>query len=162
MAKRNLGFIYFNKKIKIYKKELRKNKLKKIEKNFDFFIAGSDQIWNPNFFTNMSINMLSFAKSNKKIAIAPSIGVVKLTDNQKNIFKKYLNDFKLLSCREEQGSKIIKETTGRECPTLIDPTLMLSKEEWSLIEKNQNFMMIQKNLFSYIFWEPSHKIITNL
>ena len=138
--KRNFNFSYFN---RIYIPSLtivyKEKNVKSCDESFDTFVVGSDQVWNPNFFSDMSINMLSFTKTNKKIALAPSIGVIELTDNQKSIFAKNLSDFKLLSCREEQGSKIIKEITGRECTTLIDPTLMLSKEEWSLIEKKPIF-----------------------
>ena len=138
--KRELNFDNFNKtyiptKTIVYKEK----NMKSCDEIFDTFVVGSDQVWNPNFFSDMSINMLSFTETNKKIALAPSIGVTELTDDQKSIFAKNLSDFKLLSCREEQGSKIIKEIIGRECTTLIDPTLMLSKEEWSLIEKKPIF-----------------------
>jgi len=40
-----------------------------------------------------------------------------------------------LSVREEAGAKIIKELTGRDAVVLVDPNLMLTKEQWLLISK---------------------------
>ena len=44
-----------------------------------------------------------------------------------------------MSCREQQGSDIVTRLTGRECITLIDPTLMLSSEEWDNVSKKPIF-----------------------
>lgn len=152
-AKRKLNFIEFNKKIKNVKNEIRKNtNLENLEKKFDFFVAGSDQIWNPNLFKDgLDINMLYFVPFNKKIAISPSIGVDNLNDYQKKEFCLYLKSFKMLSCRENQGSNIISEITGKECITLIDPTLMLSKNEWVQIEKKPSFYIKDKKYILLYF-----------
>ena len=137
---RNKNFLSFNKFISNGETLDMNTNYKELDKKYDYFIAGSDQVWNPTFGGNgMYINMLSFTSPSKKIALSPSIGITSLTEEQRKEFKERLSDFKCLSCREEQGSQMIREITGRECTTLIDPTLMLSSEEWDKVSKKPVF-----------------------
>lgn len=47
---------------------------------------------------------------------------------------------KAISVREERGREIIKELTGRDVPVTVDPTLLLSRDEWRKIEKKPSFV----------------------
>ncbi len=47
--------------------------LKTITDEFDYFVVGSDQIWNPYFVEKESTRFLSFAPRHKRIALSPSI-----------------------------------------------------------------------------------------
>lgn len=103
---------------------------------FDLFIAGSDQIWNYNFSSNKFDDyLLRFAESDKRNAISASFGVDILPDEWKATFKEELKKFENISVREEAGQAIIKDLLGYEVPVLIDPTMMLSKEEWLQVAK---------------------------
>ncbi len=103
----------------------------RIKKHYDFFITGSDQIWNPNFYkNNMYINLLGFIENEKKIAIAPSIAVDNLNKSQIEEFEKYLKKFDHISCRERLGSNLLKNIINKEVDTIIDPTLFFEKEFW--------------------------------
>ncbi len=111
-----------------------------LNSKYDIFVVGSDQVWNPTAQGNgMYINMLGFTCPEKKIACSPSISIESLSVEQEQVFKMYLTDFKALSCREKQGSKLIESLVGRECKTLIDPTLMLAASEWNKIAKKPAF-----------------------
>ena len=98
----------------------------------DFFVLGSDQVWNPKRYDDIKKNLffLTFTEDRKKICFAPSFGVSKLPDEWKPYFKKELETFPMLSVREKAGRDIIKELTGREAEVLIDPTLMIDSDEW--------------------------------
>ena len=112
----------------------------RLNEKYDIFFVGSDQVWNPNIFKNgMYINMLGFTTPDKKASLAPSIAVDSLNNEQEDEMKKYLRDFKYISCREKQGSELIKKVTGRESVTLIDPTLMIKREEWDSLCKKPVF-----------------------
>ena len=102
---------------------------------YDFFVAGSDQLWNPNYDFVGSVDCLAFAKPNQKIAYAGSFGVSELTSAEKERYKKWFSNFKNISVREADGAEIIKELTGNDAPVVLDPTLMLSAEEWRKLEK---------------------------
>lgn len=134
-------FARFNLGLSFYTKILLGNKMKKeIGEKFDCFVIGSDQIWNPNFYGDTILfNFLPFISENKKIAIAPSISCDSLTPAQTYFFQQGLSNFKYLSCREEQGSRLIEKVSGKHCETIIDPTLMLSQDEWNKVIKKPSF-----------------------
>lgn len=101
----------------------------------DFFIVGSDQVWNPYWIDNR-VSFLQFAEKYKRIAYSASIGLSNINDVPKKKIKEFKNGIlgmNHISVREEAGAKIIKELTGLDAPVLVDPTLLLTKEEWSSI-----------------------------
>ena len=112
---------------------------KDISNDFDYFSVGSDQVWNPNFYSydtkRKDTYFLTFTDANKKICFSPSFGIDKIPKEWEGWFKKQLSTFKFLSVREHSGAKIIKELTGRDACVLIDPSMMLSAEEWENISK---------------------------
>ena len=114
-------------------------KIKKIGeiKSSDYYILGSDQVWNPTWYNECKLKkdlfLLTFARSEKKICFAPSFGVEKLPEKWEPWFKKYLIDIPRLSVREDAGARILKEYTGKDAFVMIDPTLMLDRNEWNEI-----------------------------
>ena len=107
-----------------------------LNSKYDFFVAGSDQVFNPTFPGNgMYVNMLGFADREKRIAFSPSIGINPVPEENEEEFRTYLKDFRSLSCREKQGAEYIGKITGRKCEWLADPTLMIDKEEWHDISR---------------------------
>lgn len=105
--------------------------------DFDYFVVGSDQVWNPTWYqgNKSEVFLLTFARNNRKVCMAPSFGISELPETWKPHFKKHLNTFPYLSVREAEGAKIIRELTGREAEIVIDPTLMLDAEDWRKIER---------------------------
>lgn len=108
--------------------------LTKVQLDYDVFLVGSDQVWNPNSQTNLEPYFLSFApQGKKKIAYASSFGVSEINDIDKEFYKTWLNNIDILSSREQRGVELIHEITGREAVHVLDPTLLLTKDEWSKI-----------------------------
>ena len=56
--------------------------------------------------------------------------VSEIPNEQKSRFKERLNGFSRLSCRENQGCKLVEELTGKECEHVCDPVFLLSPEQW--------------------------------
>jgi len=102
---------------------------------YDYFITGSDQVWNPDNLHGSSIYFLTFAEKHKRIAFAPSFGVSEIKAEYVERYKEWLSGMHRISVREESGAKIIKELTGRDAPVLVDPTMLLTKEKWLSIAK---------------------------
>lgn len=103
-----------------------------LAKKYDVFIVGSDQIWNTNF-DFISINSFLPFEHPRKISFSASFGVDSIPFNQQIV--DCLNDFKALSVREEAGARIIKELTGRDATVLVDPTMLLTKDEWRKVSR---------------------------
>lgn len=121
----------------LFKRELKKSavvrtrsELYLLNSQYDAFICGSDQIWSPNSYDENYF--LAFVRSGeRKIAYAPSIGLPEISNlHIRENMKKLISKFKYLSIREEQGAKIIEELTEKKAKVVLDPTLLLSKDEW--------------------------------
>ena len=120
----------------------------------DFFVVGSDQVWNPEWYEDCKIKkemyLLTFADDSKKICFSPSFSVEKLPSKWEEWFRVNLNKFPRLSVREDTGAKIIENLTGRKAEVLIDPTLMLSKEEWKKLSADNK--ITEKDYILTYFW----------
>lgn len=102
----------------------------KLNEDYNAFICGSDQIWNPHSFnTHFFLDFVN--NGSKKIAYAPSIGAERIKDSK--IIKemgKMLSDFSSISVREQSGKTILEKAVSNKISVVLDPTLLLSKEEW--------------------------------
>lgn len=117
---------------------------------YDFIICGSDQIWNPSWTKAGTPEMFgAFADKSKRIAYAASFGVSEIPKEKKEYYKKYLSEMKAISVREEAGARIVKELTGRNAEVLVDPTLMLDKNEWRKVSKKPRFYDNKKYILTY-------------
>lgn len=103
--------------------------------NYDFFVAGSDQLWNPTYDFVGSVDFLAFADNEQKIAYAASFGVSQLPEQVKEQYAQYLNGFQHVSFREKAGQEIYKELTGKDAPVVLDPTMLLTVADWRKAEK---------------------------
>ena len=94
-------------------------------------------MWNPVIHGNKNnkVYFLDFVKGGaKKIAYAPSIGVSSFPNIEiEEEAKSLLSDFDFLSCREKTGADLITKLTGRQCHQVLDPTLLLTKEQWKAL-----------------------------
>lgn len=124
-----------------------------LSNRYDFFVTGSDQVWNPNYRKGSSIEFLTFAPREKRIAYAPSFGISEIPDKYIKNYRLWLSEMSHLSVREEMGARIIKELTGKEVPVLLDPTMLLTKEEWLSISKVPSNKPIKGYLLTYFLGE---------
>ena len=132
---------------------------KKIYK-YDFFVCGSDQIWNPCWNLSMIYYFAAFAPKEKRIAYAASFGVEDIPAEQTAEYADYLNGMEAISVREESGAKIVKELTGRDVPVLIDPTMMLSKSEWQKVSIKPKYKLPDKYILMYFLGDISIEVNT--
>lgn len=122
---------------------------KDINKKYDYFIIGSDQIWNP-YVAEGDILFYKNINRDKRIAYAPSVGISSIPSNLVNIFNKMIKNTKCISVREVAGADIIEKITGNRPPVLVDPTLLLSTNDWDQIaEKPLWYNDSKKYIFVY-------------
>lgn len=101
---------------------------------YDIMVTGSDQTWSPQIGFKPAM-FLEFGPSNAlRIAYAPSIGVSKLSKDQKDYLNLHLQSFESISCRERLGTELLNECVkGKEIVNVLDPTLLLTKDDWNNI-----------------------------
>ncbi len=109
-----------------------------ITKEYDFFITGSDQVWNPHFrdsLGQLENRLLQFARSEQRVCFSPSIGMDDLSKKWHDLYRRELSKYPYLNIREQSGAAIIRELTGRNAEVVLDPTFMVDKEEWLSLAK---------------------------
>lgn len=105
---------------------------------YNYFVVGSDQVWNPSYIKGSSIYFLTFAEKYKRIVYAPSFGISEIKSEFIKDYSEWISEMHRLSVREDDGAKLVKELTGRDAPVLVDPTLLLTKDQWLSISKEAN------------------------
>ncbi len=104
--------------------------LMNLNRKYSAFICGSDQIWSPICFDE-NYFLIFVEEKRRMIAYAPSFGVSQINDqNIRVVIQQMLQRFQHLSVRELQGARIIRELTGQKVKVVLDPTLLLTSDEW--------------------------------
>ena len=123
----------------------------KLKNRYNKIVIGSDQIWNYTFFEEKFgfFEFAEFEDGKKCFSYSASFGISSIPDNIKNIYKEGLLHLNKISVREDAGTKIVKELTGREAEIVLDPTMLLTSEEWQSIELKPKTTMSKKYILTY-------------
>ncbi len=109
---------------------------------YDFFVVGSDQVWNPfcePYNMPLNIKFLDFVPNEKKIAYAASIARHDLPDEIKDIFRDGVASFSHVSVREENAVRIIEELGLKPPLLVVDPIFLLTSDEWLKIARRPSW-----------------------
>lgn len=157
--KRYYNFIKFERNIKKSKRIICSNDFpEKIINKYDYFITGSDQVWNPTIGRLTALDLLSFAEPSKRISYAASFGINKLPQDYVEKTSKELKKFKYISVREDKGKEIIEELIERkDIEVLIDPTMLLTPKEWDKISEKPTMLKSKKFILNYFLGELSEQ-----
>ncbi len=128
--------------------------------NYDAFVTGSDQVWHP--LACCDAYLLKFVPSAKiKMSYSASIACDILSEEYKQTLSKALEDYRAISVREENAKELVGALTNKEVVRSLDPTLLLTKDEWDEISVPVN---IEGNyIFCYFLGddEAQRDLITN-
>lgn len=104
-----------------------------IEKKYDGFVVGSDQVWNPNSPFVGTNQFLQFTQQAKRMTYAPSFSAERIPEEKEKLFRIGLSGFRSITVREEKGRELVHQLTGKNATVVLDPTLLLSKKEWEKV-----------------------------
>lgn len=111
--------------------------------NFDAYIVGSDQCWRPTYSPKIENFFLDFAertKNIKRVSFAASFGTSdwEFSNKQTKTCKKLLKKFDAISVREKSAINLVQTYLNRsDAVHVLDPTMLLSKEQYNNIIKAQ-------------------------
>ena len=112
--------------------------------DYDFYIVGSDQVWNPNITRGGDpIYWGDFKRKNnsKIITYAASSAFYDFPIEQ----KKLLLNFDIISVREEKLQNYLKQTFKIEAETVVDPTILVDIDVWDKIAikpKKEKYLLV--------------------
>lgn len=123
-----------------YEKDVHRNENALSKLDIDFWISGSDQIWNTDITGVMNKGyFLDFDTKGRKITYAVSMGINKLEERFEDEFKRVLENIDYISVREDTLKDYAKSFTDKEVVRVVDPTLLLKKEDYSDLVKENKF-----------------------
>ena len=118
-------------------------------RKYDYFLVGSDQVWNPEIAQARPWEFLCFAPPTKRVAWCASFGIEEIEDMDYKIGKE-LKKFRQISVREKSGAQLVEKLSGRKAEVLIDPTLMLTAQEWlEVAEEPNGYNLPEKYILTY-------------
>lgn len=133
------------------------------ESEYDAIVVGSDQVWRPKYFgiNQIEQSYLKFAENwnIKRIAYAASFGTDEweYTTKQTSVCGELLKKFDAVSVREDSGVKLCKKYFGVEAQHVLDPTMLLNKEDYIKLFEANNTPKSQGNLLCYFLDETEGK-----
>lgn len=128
------------------------------EKNgYEGFVVGSDQTWRPCLSPDLYHMFCDFLPANSpklRIAYAASFGVDKneYTDKQQKTCQVLIKRFKAISVREESGVKLCREMFDVHAEHVLDPTMLLGKNDYLDLIKDYKPIHEHTDLMQYMFF----------
>mgnify|MGYP000046077916 FL=1 len=92
-------------------------------------------MWSPICVGFDTVYLLDFAKPKQKYSYAASFAVDKLPADKEHTYKELLSQFQLFSVREKSGADIIENLINRKAEISIDPSLLLTEDDWDKISR---------------------------
>jgi hypothetical protein len=108
------------------------NNYRNIPTEYDLYIHGSDQIWNPKLlggYDNVFMGGYN-ATSGKKITYAASFELKPLDKEGISVFSKHMNMFDGISLREKLLIDIVSPFVNKKIYNVLDPTLLVAPDIW--------------------------------
>lgn len=129
---------FLEKYLKVTAQYSSEKELKKANLYYDYYISGSDQLWNIRAGDFEWAYLLPFVEEGKKISYAASLGPLpidwSLYDGAK--YAQLLNTYSAVSVREAGSVQNIAHISPISPQIHLDPTMLLAKEEWNLLTEH--------------------------
>lgn len=110
---------------------------------FDAYVVGSDQVWRPRYNHYIENMFLDFTEGSnvKRVAYAASLGTDKWEYSVEETERcaHWASYFNAISVREHSGIGLLKEHFNVDASHVLDPTLLLSKEDYLSICSREKY-----------------------
>lgn len=130
---------FINKYLKLSDVVRTKHDIEKLD--YDVFIMGSDQIWNPKItkgFDDVYFGYFDTKRGAKKIAYAASLGLSSLTEEQKSYLQNSMSNFDAIGVRENNMKDLLQPLTAKSVVQVLDPTLLLDRKIWESLSSKSS------------------------
>lgn len=136
--------------------------------NFDAYVVGSDQVWRPSYSPGMPAFFLEFLRGDtsiKRISYAASFGIDNCDEFSPEDLIRYsalLKKFDAVGVREDSAVNLCDTHFGASSQQVLDPTLLLDKEDYDNIIQKKPSPPIVGDIMVYVLdqSDAKNKIIT--
>ena len=126
------------------------------EGNYSGYVVGSDQCWRPSysggFLKEMFFSFIDGSKDTHRIAYAASFGTDQweFSHEMAKECARLAKQFDCVTVREDSGIRLCKEYFGIEAKHVLDPTMLLIKEDYIKLVEEEKEPESPGDLFYYI------------
>jgi hypothetical protein len=126
---------------------------------YDAYVVGSDQVWRPGYNAFLSSMFLDFTAGRddlKRVAYAASFGTSswEFTPQMTEECSQLAKRFDIITVREESGVALCREHLGVDAGLVLDPTMLLDRENYEQLVADEKEPESPGTLFHYIL-DPS-------
>lgn len=138
-----------------------------IKEKFDAYVVGSDQVWREDYAQSIDEMFLSFLPDDNhaiRIAYAASFGTDynPISKEKLSMCTDLLKRFSAISVRERDAVEKCRTLFGVEAFHVLDPTMLLTKEDYRNIIDRNGTPRSKGNLLTYILDETDEiNVLTN-
>lgn len=125
--------------------------------NFDAYVVGSDQVWRPMYnkgkcLGNMYLDFVKDVSGIKRVAYAASFGVDdwEYSSLQTKKSRELIKLFDAVSVREKSAVDLCENFLNKEALHLLDPTMLLSAEDYRMLFKDKKNTRSQGDVLVYL------------
>ncbi len=124
---------------------------------YDYYVTGSDQVWNSLYVGADPLFYVGFCEPEKRLSIAASFGYTAENNRYAPKMATLLNEMRLLTVRENTAKDYVRELCGREAQVILDPTLLIEEAQWEAIEEAPDFALPKRYVFTYFLGDVSEQ-----
>ena len=110
------------------------SELQQVARKYDFVVAGSDQIWNPEALD--PTYLLGWVEAGKKFSYGSSLSIKSIPREYESLYRSNLKDFKAISIRDKMCRQQLSDIVGKSISVVVDPVVLLGRE--GLLNKAKN------------------------
>ena len=114
--------------------------LEKLAKKYNTVLVGSDQQWLPDIAFSNFRTLRFVPESINKVSYATSLGVSQYPHYCKSSAAQFLKRINYISVRETEGKRIINELCDKPVSVVLDPTYLLTQEQWCELIKPERLI----------------------
>jgi len=120
---------------------------------FDYFVSGSDQVWNFDFPMPCFINNLEFALPRKRLSYAASFGKAQLDLGSRELFNHDFPNFSLLSFRESGALNTVQDLYRGPTTVNPDPVFLIPSNQWRrMLHLSSKKPHLAKGPYIFVYW----------
>ena len=134
-----------------------------ITEQYDCIVVGSDQIWRNHVTAHQKIGFdpvyfcQTLAHPTHCISYAASMGIIDFSKDEEQLLKQYLDAFSTILVRENNLKNIV-EQLGHSATVVLDPTLLLTKEQWNELLSAERYCKQKYVLYYELLPSPSARL----
>lgn len=148
---------FINKNIVVSDKKYNSKNIDSSNDVYDVFITGSDQVWNLELNNDYNYFLKFVNRKNKKNSYAASFGNIDVLEKNVIEIKKLLSLYDNISVREQSTIKKLKDRCNLDSVHVLDPTFLISKNEWCKLISNKNNS--ENYILLYVLHEESAYLV---